>query len=104
MPKFLVDVNLPYFFSLWKNEDFIHQFDINDAWPDNKIWSYAKEHQLTIITKDSDFSNKILFHTPPPKVIHVRFGKLKMKNDGGVAGSNKIKSRLQACKYLHRSS
>jgi predicted nuclease of predicted toxin-antitoxin system len=79
MPKFLVDANLPYYFSLWNNDDYIHQFDINDAWPDRKIWSYAKEHQLTIITKDSDFSNKIMFHTPPPKVIHIRFGNLKMK-------------------------
>jgi predicted nuclease of predicted toxin-antitoxin system len=33
---------------------------------------------LTIITNDVDFSNKILLHEPPPKVIHIRFGNMKM--------------------------
>jgi len=34
---------------------------------------------MTIITKDSDFSNKIVFKNPPPKIIHIRFGNMKMK-------------------------
>lgn len=80
MPTFLIDANLPYHFSIWKDEAYIHQFDINDEWSDSKIWEYSKEHSLTIVTKDSDFSNRIIFNTPPPKVIHVRFGNLKMKD------------------------
>ena len=80
MAKFLVDVNLPYYFSLWNNSDFIHQKDINDAWTDDQIWSYAKANNLTIITKDSDFSNRILLREPPPKIIHMRIGNLKMRN------------------------
>ena len=79
MAVFLVDANLPYYFSLWNNENYIHQNDIDDAWSDDQIWHYAKENNLTIITKDSDFSNKIMLHTPPPKVIHIRFGNMKMK-------------------------
>lgn len=79
MPRFLIDVNLPYYFSLWKGEDFIHQRDINDEWNDGQIWEYAKQHNLTIISKDSDFSNRILFSEPPPKVMHIRFGNLRMK-------------------------
>ncbi len=80
MPKFLIDVNLPFKFGLWNHEDYIHQININDEWTDDQIWHYAKENELTIITKDSDFSNKILLHNPPPKVIHIRFGNLKMKD------------------------
>lgn len=79
MAKYLIDVNLPYYFSLWNNELYIHQIDIDDEWKDNKIWQYAKENNLTIITKDSDFSNRILFQDPPPKIIHIRFGNMKMK-------------------------
>ncbi|MCU0444791.1 MAG: DUF5615 family PIN-like protein [Microscillaceae bacterium] len=79
MPKFLIDVNLPYYFSLWNNNDFVHQKDISDEWTDEQIWEYAKTNNLIIITKDSDFSNKILLREPPPKVIHIRFGNLKMK-------------------------
>lgn len=37
------------------------------------------DNNLTIITKDIDFSNKIRFHNPPPKVIHIRYGNMKMK-------------------------
>ena len=79
MPKYLIDVNLPYFFSLWNSEEFIHQKDINDEWTDEKIQEYATENKMTIMTKDSDFSNKIIFREPPPKVIHIRFGNMKMK-------------------------
>ncbi|MEK7432604.1 MAG: DUF5615 family PIN-like protein [Cyanobacteriota bacterium] len=80
MTKFLIDVNLPYYFSLWNNEDFIHQKNIDDSWADEKIWEYSKINNLTIITKDSDFSNKILFKKPPPKVIHIRFGNMRMND------------------------
>ncbi|MFZ1319937.1 MAG: DUF5615 family PIN-like protein [Ignavibacteria bacterium] len=79
MPKFLIDVNLPFYFSIWNSPDYIHQKEINDEWTDEKIWSYAKENNLTIVTKDSDFSNKILLKDPPPKVIHIRFGNFNMK-------------------------
>lgn len=80
MDRFLIDVNLPYYFSLWDNEMYVHQKDINDEWTDRQIWDFAKENNMTIITKDADFSNKILLHTPPPKVIHIRLGNIKMKD------------------------
>lgn len=78
MKKYLIDVNLPYYFSLWKGEEFIHQKDINDEWTDRQIWNYAKENNLTIITKDSDFSHRIIVSDPPPRVIHIKFGNMKM--------------------------
>lgn len=80
MVKFLIDVNLPYYFSLWNNENYLHQKDINDEWSDAQIWNYALKENLTIITKDADFFNKMLLQNPPPKVIHIRFGNLKMKD------------------------
>jgi predicted nuclease of predicted toxin-antitoxin system len=79
MPKYLIHANLPYYFSIWNTPDYIHQNDIDDEWLDSQIWDYAIEHRLTIITKDSDFSNRILLKEPPPKVIHIRFGNVKMK-------------------------
>lgn len=79
MASFLIDANLPYYFSLWNTSAFIHQKDINDEWTDEQIWLFAKENKLTIISKDSDFSNKIMLSIPPPRVIHIRFGNMKMK-------------------------
>ena len=51
MPDFLVDVNLPYHFSLWKGDNYIHQNDIDDEWTDTQIWNYARENDLTIIQR-----------------------------------------------------
>ena len=78
MTCFLIDANLPYYFSLWNTPEFIHQKDIDDEWTDEEIWNYAKTNNLTIISKDADFSNKIMLNFPPPKVIHIRFGNMKM--------------------------
>ncbi|MFP9097982.1 DUF5615 family PIN-like protein [Flavobacterium sp. RHBU_24] len=56
----------------------MHQKDIDDTWTDGQIWNYAAENNLTIITKDADFSNKIILREPSPKVIHIRFVNMKM--------------------------
>ncbi|HAO49865.1 MAG TPA: hypothetical protein DCR35_11470 [Runella sp.] len=79
MPKYLIDVNLPYFFSLWNNQDYIHQNDILNTSPDTEIWKYAKENEMTIVSKDADFSNRILLAQPPPRVIHIKIGNTSMK-------------------------
>ncbi|MEM8897664.1 MAG: DUF5615 family PIN-like protein, partial [Bacteroidota bacterium] len=73
-----VDVNLPKYFNLWSSEEYIHQSDIDSQWKDKQIWAYAKEHHLTIISKDSDFSNRIIISLPPPKVIHIKIGNVSM--------------------------
>ncbi len=80
MPKYLIDANLPYYFSLWNTPDFIQQKDIGDTWNDDEIWNYARQHNLIIITKDADFSLKVLYRGTPPKVIHIKFGNLKIRD------------------------
>ena len=79
MSEFLIDVNLPYRFKLWSDQRFEHVKEINDEWSDSQIWQYAKEKDLTIITKDVDFSNRIITSEPPPKVIHLKIGNMKLK-------------------------
>lgn len=77
--RFLIDVNLPYRFSLWDKPEYIHQKDIDDEWSDEQIWEYAQESGLTIITKDTDFYNKIILAEPPPRVIHIKLGNMKLR-------------------------
>src|SRR5690606_16532387 len=79
MARYLVAVNLPRFFSQWSSPAYIHQLDIEATLPDQLIWQYAKESDLTIISKDSDFSNRILLTDHPPKVIDIRLGNLSMR-------------------------
>lgn len=80
MAYFLIDANLPYYFSLWRSNDYLHVFDLNDEWSDSQIWNYAKEHDLIIVTKDADFSDRIVLSEPPPRVIHIRIGNMKMRD------------------------
>lgn len=51
MAKFIVDANLPYHFSLWKQDSFIHVFDLDETMTDNEILEYATQNNLTIVTK-----------------------------------------------------
>src|ERR1044071_6457430 len=42
MARFLIDVNLPNYFSLWRTQDFLYVRDIDDTWTDTQVWSFAK--------------------------------------------------------------
>ncbi len=79
MPRYLIDVNLPRYFSVWNTDDYVHQADMDMRKPDEDIWLAARENGYTIISKDSDFSNRILLSSPPPKVIHIRLGNVSMR-------------------------
>ena len=78
MIEYLVDVNLPYRIKFWKNKRFQHVREINEEWSDSQIWYYAKANNLTIISQDVDFSNRIIASKPPPKVIHFKVGNMKL--------------------------
>ena len=80
MAKFILDVNVPPIIKRWKNGDFEFQIIRNRIASDGSIWRYALGNNLTIVTKDSDFSNRILQTTPPPKVIHLKIGNMKSKD------------------------
>ncbi len=78
MAKYLIDANLPYYFSLWNNADFIHVKDLDDTWSDDVLWKYAQQNNLIIITKDADFSLKVLYKGSPPKVVHFKTGNINI--------------------------
>ena len=48
MARFLIDVNLPYYFNLWHGSDFLHVKDIDDTWTDSRIWIFSRQENLTI--------------------------------------------------------
>lgn len=43
MPRYVIDVNLPYYFSLWRGPDYVHVRDLDDEWPDSQVWAFAKQ-------------------------------------------------------------
>jgi predicted nuclease of predicted toxin-antitoxin system len=79
MAKYVIDVNVPYHFFLWRSTEYVHIRDIDDTWSDRQVWIYAKERALTIVSKDADFSDRVLLEGSPPNVIHIRLGNMKMR-------------------------
>ncbi|MDQ4099413.1 MAG: DUF5615 family PIN-like protein [Chloroflexota bacterium] len=51
----------------------VQQVGLQEA-DDIRIWSYASEHNLIIISKDSDFHHLSLLHGQPPKTVWLRLG------------------------------
>lgn len=79
MKKYLIDANLPAKIRIWQTDEFEFVNNINDEWSDSEIWDYAKANNLVIVSKDADFSHQIMFATPPPKIIHIKIGNMKLR-------------------------
>lgn len=45
-----------------------------DQTSDEEVWEFARTHGLTLVTKDSDFSDIGVLRGFPPKVIWLRLG------------------------------
>lgn len=99
MPRYLIDANLPYRFALWSGADYLHVYDLGDAWSDSRIWAYAESQRLTIVTKDADFASRVMLHAPP-HVIQIRLGNLKMRDFHAVIAS--VWDEARALSERHR--
>lgn len=76
---FLLDENLPGGLSLQPSLPVSHALDLGENPTDGELWFHAKIQRLVIVTKDADFSDRILVSTPPPWIVHLRFGNMRRK-------------------------
>ena len=79
MRGLLVDANLSRRVDVWRDEAFHFVADINDEMSDSDIWAYARSNDLTVLTKDADFSNRIIVTEPPPKINHFKIGNMRLR-------------------------
>lgn len=100
MAKLLIDANLPYRFSLWRGPDYVHVFDVNDRWTDWEIWDYAKMRGMTIVTKDTDFYDRIILSEPPPRVIYLQTGNMRIREL--FIFLNSVWPRIQVLSETHK--
>jgi predicted nuclease of predicted toxin-antitoxin system len=77
--SFLVDVNLPKYFSFFNEDHFAFVFDLDLQMSDTEIWNYALKNQLIILTKDTDFYNRFLVSATAPKIIYFQLGNCSLK-------------------------
>ena len=74
---YLLDENLPARLTFAPSLPVSHASDLGGNPTDSQLWDHARAHQLVIVTKDVDFSDRILVSQPPPWIVHLRFGNLR---------------------------
>lgn len=80
MNGFIFDENLPINVQFTPSLPVLHVTDLGDSLSDTEIWEYAKAQDFVIVTKDADFSDRIIITSPPPRVVHLRFGNMRKKD------------------------
>jgi predicted nuclease of predicted toxin-antitoxin system len=79
MTGFLFDENLPTKLTFQPKLPLVSWREIGERPNDTQVWEFARKRELVIVSKDADFSDCIIAHTPPPRVVHIRFGNLRRK-------------------------
>jgi predicted nuclease of predicted toxin-antitoxin system len=80
MKGFLFDENLPGKILFSPKLPVIAVSEIGSSPTDSQIWEFARKQELVIVSKDADFSDRIIIQQPPPWVVHLRFGNLRRKD------------------------
>ena len=77
MKGFLFDQNLPRRIRFQASMTIKHVSVLGKDPSDHQIWNYAKDNDLVIVTKDADFSDRIIIQDPPPRIVHLKFGNIR---------------------------
>jgi len=80
MTGFLFDENLPAVSGLSTKFPVLHVISLGPRLSDSELWKHAKRHDLAIVTKDADFSQRIILASPPPRVVHLRVGNMRRRD------------------------
>ena len=79
MARYLIDANLPRYILNWNSEDYVFAVDLGKSLSDQAIWDHALKHELTIVSKDTDFTDRVLLSTTGPNVIHFKTGNMRLR-------------------------
>jgi predicted nuclease of predicted toxin-antitoxin system len=77
MKGYLFDGNVPSRLRFSPKLPIIPLSNVGRKPSDSQIWDFAREHDLVVVSKDTDFSVRIITSSPPPRVVHLRFGNLR---------------------------
>lgn len=82
--KLLFDQNISFriiknLVEVWPAAKQVRELGLENS-TDKEIWNFAKEHQYTIVTFDSDFFDLSNLYGVPPKIIWVRVGNRSTKS------------------------
>ena len=77
---FLFDENLPAKVLFTPGWPVVHARDVGVSASDTALWTYARQKELAIVSKDADFSHRIMIGAPPPWVVHLRIGNMQRRD------------------------
>jgi predicted nuclease of predicted toxin-antitoxin system len=75
-----IDENLPPSLAAILPVDCSLAFDFGEQVIERQIWDHAKAGNSTILTRDTDFFDRLMLEGPPPKVIWVRLGNIQKRD------------------------
>lgn len=79
MTGFLFDENLPSRLTFVPSLPVNPSTSLGASPSDLALWEHARQHAMVIVTKDADFSDRIMLSSPPPWIVHLRFGNLRRR-------------------------
>ena len=92
-PRLLFDENLSPRLVKLLAESFPNSMHIDDAGlhgcPDGDVWSYARDHEFVLVSKDNDFRQLSFLRGAPPKVVWLRIGNAPTQAVVDLLGSRK---------------
>jgi predicted nuclease of predicted toxin-antitoxin system len=77
---YLLDENLPHRLTFTPSLPVTHATDLITSPTDTLLWEHARAHRLAIVGKDADFSDRMMHSTPPPWVVRLVFGNLRLRD------------------------
>lgn len=77
MKGLLIDENLPLPTASPTTMPIVHSRQLGEQPSDTFLWEHAILHDLVILTKDADFSERIQLSGPPPRIVHLRIGNMR---------------------------
>lgn len=78
MRGYLLDENLPERLALPTTWPVVHARAIGAGLTDSELWAIAKRESWVSVSKDGDFAERIILSTPPPWIVHLRIGNLRL--------------------------
>jgi predicted nuclease of predicted toxin-antitoxin system len=76
---FILDENVPKRITFTPQLPVISASMLGHSLSDSSIWELAYSKRYGIITKDADFTARIVLTSPPPWIIHLRIGNMRKR-------------------------
>lgn len=76
----LIDENLPVSLGAGCTQNVFHATQLGKRLSDSELWQEAIKRSCILVTKDTDFFERILLHGSPPKVVWMRTGNMRRKD------------------------